>query len=455
LLAERRAARHIDQVLGHDPASANEPSLDRGPFRRIQRRIQRPVQRPVHWPIQWHSPIRGPWLTSILGSVLLIGIPVEFVTGLLSYAALNPRLHQDPNPAHGVFGFYLFNWFTKPSWLYQVDEGVHVFLGYALVPVVVVKLWSVIPKLFSWPIAPTLARLLERFSLILLVGGVALQFVTGILYVDYKAAPGISFYTSHFFGAWIFMAGFTIHVAVKFPTMVRSLRSRRLRTELRTSLADTRPEPIVDDLVATDPAPATMSRRGLLALVGGSSLLLTVLTAGGSIGGWTRRFAFFSTRDRNPGTGPNGFPVNHTAASVGITDAHTGTSWRLELVGGTDVLLSREQLLAMKQTTAVLPIACTEGWATTQTWTGVPLADLAALAGRTRVRSAGLLSLEGDDLTTLSGAQVHASKSLLALKVNGADLSLDHGFPARVIVPSAPGNYNRKWISRIVFAEEG
>jgi DMSO/TMAO reductase YedYZ molybdopterin-dependent catalytic subunit len=407
--------------------------------------------------IRWRSPIRGPWLTSILGTVLLVGLPVEFVTGLLSYAAYDPRFGggNDPNPAHGAFGFYLFDWLTSPGWIYQLIEGVHVFLGYALVPVVAAKLWSVIPKLFTRPIAKSAAKLLERLSLVLLVGGIVFQFITGIFYVDYKSVPGIDFYTGHFYGAWIFMAGFAIHVAVKFPTMLRSLRSRGLRTELRTSLAETRPEPIDDELVARDPDAPTISRRGLLALVGGSSLLIVVFTVGGTIGGWTRRFAFFSTRDRSPGVGPNGFPVNHTAESAGIGHAQTGADWRLELVGTTTVSLSREQLLAMKLTTAVLPIACTEGWATTQRWTGVPLADLAAKVTPGRVRSAGLISLEGNDLTTLSGAQVHASNSLLALRVNGADLSLDHGFPARVIVPAAPGNYNRKWISRITFVEEG
>ncbi len=40
----------------------------------------------------WRSPLRGPWLTSVFGLVLLIGIPVVFVAGLLSYAAYNPGL---------------------------------------------------------------------------------------------------------------------------------------------------------------------------------------------------------------------------------------------------------------------------------------------------------------------------------------------------------------------------
>jgi DMSO/TMAO reductase YedYZ molybdopterin-dependent catalytic subunit len=41
--------------------------------------------------------------------------------------------------------------------------------------------------------------------------------------------------------------------------------------------------------------------------------------------------------------------------------------------------------------------------------------------------------------------------SLLALRVNGADLSLDHGYPARVIVPAAPGVHNTKWVTSLTF----
>jgi DMSO/TMAO reductase YedYZ molybdopterin-dependent catalytic subunit len=405
---------------------------------------------------KWRSPIRGPWLTSVLGVVLLVGIPIEFITGLLSYAAYNPKLgSNDPNPSHGLLGFYLFNWASSPAWLYRVVEGIHVMLGFALVPVLVAKLWSVIPKLFTRPALRSAAHLLERLSLILLVGGAIFQFATGILYVEYYNPLSLSFYTSHFYGAWLFIAGFVIHALLKFPSMMRALRSRRLRTELRTPLADTRPEEVRegvnDELIARDPADPTISRRGVLALVGGTSLVIVVLTAGETIGGWTRRFALFGTHDRSIGVGPNHFPINHTADSAGITTARTGPDWRLQLSGSRQVSISREQLLAMPMTTADLPIACTEGWSTIQRWTGVRLADLAALAGVGTTTSADLESMQGNDQVTLSGAQVHAATSMLALRVNGADLSLDHGYPARVIVPSAPGTYNRKWMSRITF----
>ena len=44
--------------------------------------------------------------------------------------------------------------------------------------------------------------------------------------------------------------------------------------------------------------------------------------------------------------------------------------------------------------------------------------------------------------------QIAADDSLLALKVNGEDLSPDHGYPARVIVPALPGVHNTKWVGR-------
>ena len=57
-------------------------------------------------------------------------------------------------------------------------------------------------------------------------------------------------------------------------------------------------------------------------------------------------------------------------------------SWRLTLTGGpTKVVLDRAALTAMPQHTAGLPIACVEGWSTTETWTGVRLAELARRAG--------------------------------------------------------------------------
>jgi DMSO/TMAO reductase YedYZ molybdopterin-dependent catalytic subunit len=321
-----------------------------------------------------------------------------------------------------------------------------------IIPVVLAKLWSVIPRLFVWPPARSVAQLLERLSLAMLVGGILFEIVTGVLNIQYDYIFGFSFYTAHYFGAWVFIAGFLMHIAIKLPRMVTGLRSLSLRDVVRTNRADTRPQPPdPDGLVAADPAEATMSRRGALALVGSGVVLIAALTVGQTVGGATRGAALLLPRGRGRGD----FPVNKTALAAGISPESVGESWSLTLRGGpTDVVLDRAKLAGMPQRTARLPIACVEGWSTVQTWSGVGLAELAHLAGVPAPRSARVVSLQRGGAfgrAMLQANQIGDPDALLALRVNGADLSLDHGYPARIIVPALPGVHNTKWVAAIEF----
>jgi DMSO/TMAO reductase YedYZ molybdopterin-dependent catalytic subunit len=408
--------------------------------------------------IRWRSPLRGPWLTSVFGATLLVVLPIVIVTGLLSYIAYGPRFGQAIPFDVGWLKLPTFDWPTRPSWLYRLNQGLHVGLGLVVIPVVLAKLWSVLPRLFAWPPARSLAHVLERVTLLMLVGGILFEIVTGVLNIQYDYIFGFSFYTAHYFGAWVFIAAFVSHICLKLPKMVRSLRSRSMRSVLATSVADTVPEPPdADGLVAADPDPPTVSRRGTLAVVGGGALLVAVLTAGQTLGGFTRGAALLLPRGRSYGKGPNDFQINRTAVAAGINPAVTGTGWRLQLLGGPDpVMLDRAALEAMPRHTVELPIACVEGWSTTQAWTGIRLADLAAAAGRPHPGSAIVSSLErfgAFNHAVLQTNQILDPDSLLALQVNGADLSLDHGYPSRIIVPALPGVHNTKWVSSIEFRE--
>ena len=405
----------------------------------------------------WRSPLRGPWLTAALGLMLLIGLPIVILTGLLSNDAYQPGLSASNALGRNISGpldFYLFGWPTSPSWLYALTQGLHVTVGLALFPVLLAKLWSVIPRLFEWPPVRSPAHALERLSLALLVGGALFEFATGIINIQYWYAFPFFFTQAHYYGAWVFIGAFLVHVALKFGTMRASLKTRReVAAATAGAEAPTSPGHGAPSLVAVSPAPATMSRRALLGTVAAGSLLLGLQGAAQSVGGPFRALAFLLPRGRTR-PGPLGFPVNRTAVAVGITGPDVGPSWRVSLVGQRALSLSREQLLAMPQHTYELPIACVEGWSTTQHWSGVRLRDLAALAGVHGPATVTTSSLDPGTFGTasLGHEQVSDERSLLALRVNGLELPLDHGYPARIISPAVPGVHCTKWVTHMTFA---
>jgi DMSO/TMAO reductase YedYZ molybdopterin-dependent catalytic subunit len=395
----------------------------------------------------WRSPLRGPWLTSVLGSLLLVLVSIVIVTGFLSHVAYEPDLRGNAIVPAGADLPLLFGWPTAPTYLYAVTQGLHVNVGLAAVPLLLAKLWSVIPRLWAWPPVTSAANGLERLSIALLVSSAVFQFATGIMNAQYWYAFGFNFVLAHYYGAVIFTASLALHVVLKTPVILRAYRERGWLRQLR----DATPEP-PGGLAPVDPAPPTISRRGLFAFVGGASALLVVANVGQTIGGPLRSLAFLAPRRED-------FPVNRTAARAEITAAMVGPAYQLTLTGGgTEVLLNRDELQALPQHTARLPIACVEGWTTTQEWTGVRLAELARAAGLdpADVSDAFVRSLQPRGVlskASLGGDQVRDPDAMLALKVNGADLPLDHGFPARIIVPALPGVHNTKWVASIDFGE--
>ena len=403
----------------------------------------------------WRSPLRGPWLASALGSALLPLIVICAVTGFLSHVAYYPWLGGNSVTGSGGidlgFDLYFFDWPAGPPWLYAVTQGLHVTSGVMAIPLLLAKLWSAMPKLFEWPPVRSLAHLLERLSLAFLVGGSLFVFFTGVMNIQLWYPWGFGFVPAHYYGAFVFLAALGLHLVLKLPVVRRAFREQGIVRPLEQDLAHTRAEPPREGTTApASPAQATLSRRGLLATVGAGSLGLGVVTAAQQLGGPLRPLGLLAPHGRSLGSGPNGFQVNKTAAAVGVRRAQAGGDWRLRVRGARMLELAREEVLAMDQHTYSLPIACVEGWSTTQSWTGVRLRDLVARAGTQEAVPVLVESLQKGGAfskAALAAEQVADPRSLLALRVNGVDLSLDHGYPARVIVPAAPGVHCTKWVS--------
>ena len=267
----------------------------------------------------WRSPIRGPWLTSFLGTLLVPAITVIAVTGFIDHWAYYPELGGNGTVGPSGDIPVLFHFPTSwPSWSYAVTQGIHVTLGLMVLPLVLAKLWSVMPKLFQRPVVTSVAGALERISLLALVASVLVEFATGVLMVDDYYGVHFDLDTIHYYGAWLFGTLFVLHACIKLPAVRRAYRERGVLKPLDAGSWG-RPSPSrrrIEGSHPVNPAAATISRRGLLAMVGGASLSIFAVQAGESIGGPFRSLALLAPRGRVFGTGPNDFPVTHTAASV-------------------------------------------------------------------------------------------------------------------------------------------
>jgi hypothetical protein len=375
-----------------------------------------PVKLPVRLPEQRDFPSRlhHPRVAARVGALLGICFFVAFATGLISHLA------QEPN-----------SWLpSRPVWGYRVTQGLHVAAGTACVPLLLVKLWTVYPRFWIRPPKQPRQLLLdglERASIGVLVASAIFQLATGLANVTTWYPWSFSFRPTHFAVAWVAIGALVVHIAVKLPVV-------------REALAGPPDE--------REPPGDGLSRRGLVRTAGLASVAAVVLTAGGTVP-WLRRVSVFATRDG----GPEGIPINKSARAAGVTASATDPAYRLEVVAGSrSVSLSRDDLLAMRQQTSGLPIACVEGWSAHGRWTGVRLRDLLDAVDAPRGVAVAVTSLQERGpfrVTHLPAQYADDDLTLLALALEGEPLSIDHGYPCRLIAPNRPGVLQTKWVRRV------
>jgi DMSO/TMAO reductase YedYZ molybdopterin-dependent catalytic subunit len=156
--------------------------------------------------------------------------------------------------------------------------------------------------------------------------------------------------------------------------------------------------------------------------------------------------------------------------------------WRLKISGEVDhpLELSYEDLAGMEQRSLTVTMECAgngraflapqregaqwEGGAVgTAEWTGVPLSTLLAKAGL-RDLAIEIILTGADEGPIKEGprpaGRIHYARSLpvakalddvlLALRMNGRQLSVTHGYPLRAVVPGWYGMAAVKWLAEIV-----
>jgi hypothetical protein len=386
------------------------------------------LRRLVPQETDFRSRLRSPAVAARVGVWLGVCFGLAFLTGLYSHLA------QAPDP---------WLWLpTRPAWLYRVTQGVHVSAGAAAVPLLLVKLWTVWPKLFARPPRERRAlfvHALERASIAVLVAAAIFQLATGLANTAQWYPWVFSFRSTHYAVAWVAVGALLVHIAVKLPVVTRAVR---------TDVDDTgqdRPGAAADSADS-----GGFSRRGLLRATWLAAALAVVTTSGSTVPA-LRKVSVFGVRS---GEGPGGVPINKSARAAGVTASALAEDFRLTVSAGeTGRRLTRTELEALPQHTAVLPIACVEGWSATGEWTGVRVRDLVALVGGPPEAAVMVRSLQVRGPfreTRLPASFASDESSLLALRLNGEALSLDHGYPCRLIAPNRPGVLQTKWVAELV-----
>ena len=405
----------VDRLLG---ARLPDPPerLHRGPFRAGA--FSSPL----------HSERRAARIGVWLGAAFL----VCFVTGVLS--------DQIQNPA----GW--FRWPASPGWGYRVTQGLHVTAGLAAIPLLLVKLWTVYPLLFEWPPARTPARAISRLSVLVLVGAGVFELATGLINIAQWYPFGFFFPTAHYWTGWIAIGAVAVHVGAKAPQIRRGLARRH--SDARTAGLPPDDAATAREQDAAEEANA-VPRRAFVAAAALGAGAVTLTTVGQTL---SPLAPVALLAPRVPGRAPAGIPVNQTARRAGVLETARAADYRLVVEGPRRLELTLDDLRGMPQRTERLPIACVEGWSASGDWTGVRLREVLAEAGLPEGTAVRVLSLQPRGLYNASVVDVpHADdpRTLLALELAGAPLSLDHGYPVRLIAPNRPGVMQTKWLRQV------
>ena len=277
------------------------------------------------------------------------------------------------------------------------------------------------------------------------------------------------------------LAGVTV-AAGTLVTLVRSIRPRDdgtgLVTDGVTGGAGNGRDLATDGVTGDVRDPAGPGRRLFLAGAAGAGVLAAV--AGGAGDVLLRRFSVASSRAqvRLPAAAvraPAG-PAGTELRIPGLTPFFTSNAsfyrvdtdlvlpevapetWTLRIDGMVDreIELSFAELLRMPLTETDITLVCVSNqvggtYAGNARWLG---ASLPALLRRAGVRAGAdqLLSSATDGMTisTPLTTIMHGRPALLAIGMNGQPLPVEHGFPARMVVPGLYGYTSAtKWVTRL------
>jgi DMSO/TMAO reductase YedYZ molybdopterin-dependent catalytic subunit len=129
-------------------------------------------------------------------------------------------------------------------------------------------------------------------------------------------------------------------------------------------------------------------------------------------------------------------------------------TWDLQTAGlvQTPLRLSWSEFRALPETESTSDFHCVTTWSRLDNrWRGVSFSEIAQRSGVLPEAKFVLLSCEGGYTTNLALEDCLRPDVLLAFRHDGQDLSPDHGWPLRLVVPHLYAWKSAKWLRKIEF----
>lgn len=220
---------------------------------------------------------------------------------------------------------------------------------------------------------------------------------------------------------------------------------------------------------------ARRTRRGFLALGAGAAVaaggwhwLNSGYTRGGDIPGPLRSMLRLNERVVRTALFRDSHLVKTYPASAigelkengdeGMPDDFDADDWSLQVMargGGLPATLRIEDIRRLPRFEETIDFKCVEGWSTVTQFAGARFSDFAAkfAPGSEKARYVGMATPDGGYYVGLDMESAMHPQTLLAYRMNGEDLTEEHGAPLRLVIPVKYGIKNIKRIGRIAFGE--
>lgn len=155
-------------------------------------------------------------------------------------------------------------------------------------------------------------------------------------------------------------------------------------------------------------------------------------------------------------SGQTAVPRYVVYAAEGIPSIGTET-WALKITGivSRELNITLEELKSKSTEFSERDFHCVTGWSVRgNRWIGVRLADLAKEAGlSSKAKWVVAVSVKGYS-TVIPVEEALREDSIVAIGLNSKPLTLEAGYPARLVVPRLYGWKSAKWLKEIVFLED-